>query len=150
MSTDYSLLIQSDSATPVGVWQPVLNIKGVSHSGTICIKGLTDVECKLLDKQRQDIFLEEYGNYGISLNWEIRGTYDKSTDIFEVIELLYRCAAEYVNSLPSKNVCLMRDCESFYVHYSGGQLRLSTAYIKSISSLTTLFNRQFVVDEMKY
>ncbi len=94
--------------------------------------------------------LEDYGEYGLSVNWIVSGTYDKTTDILELMERLYRCAALLVNSHPARSLSLMRNGESFYVFNTKNQLILSPAYLDSIPEIRSLFRKPFTVEEISY
>lgn len=151
MSTHYSIFLHSDYRFPENVFGRLLTIAGISMTGgDYSIVGLVNVTCERLSQSHREVMLEEYGIYGLDVNWEIRGTYDKATDIFNVIELLYRCAAIFVNSYPKANLSLMRNGESFLLFNTLEQLILSPIYTDSISVIKSIFEKPFIVREILY
>lgn len=149
MSTDYFIFFQSDDSCDE-VIQSLCEVEGVNSSDGLTITGLICVTCEPLSPSHQECMLEDYGEYGLNVNWLIMGTYDKVTDPDELIERLYRCAALLVNEHPDKPLSLMRNGESFYVFNKEDQLILSPIYLKAIPVITSLFNKPFTVDEMAY
>lgn len=91
---------------------------------------------------------EDYGEYGLDVNWKISGTYDKETDIFEVMRVLYECAALLVNENPDKSLSLMRNGESIYLFNSQNLLILSPIYLESIPVIMSFFKKPFIIREI--
>lgn len=93
---------------------------------------------------------QEYGNYGLNVNWEIKGTYDKENDIFELMERLHRCAAALVNSDVNRPLSLMRNAESFLVFNTERRLILAPTYLDALPVIRSLFSKPFAVENFAY
>ena len=93
---------------------------------------------------------EDYGEYGLNVNWQISGTYDKETDIVEVMRVLFECAALQVNNDPDWSLSMMRNGESFYVFNTQNRLILSPIYLETIPIIKSLFKKPFIIEEMNY
>ncbi|QDT46394.1 hypothetical protein Pan258_04130 [Symmachiella dynata] len=151
MSTDYWIFLQSDRTSADLVLEPLSGTIGVDVQGDgLQIRGLMSVSCKKLSESHQDIMREEYGKYGLGVNWGINGTYDKKTNILEVVGLLFQCAAKFVNANPDQELSLMRNGESFYIFNSKDRLILSPIYLEAIPNLDALFKKPVIIDEMSY
>lgn len=148
MSTDYLIFLDSDHTSAENVYKPLLAVPRVEFRDGLQIPGLVDVSCIQLDDFYRDVMREEYGDYGLDVNWLISGTYDNETDIFEVIRLLYECAAQLVNANPDKSLSLMRNGESIYLFNSQNLLILSPIYLESIPVIMSFFKKPFIIREI--
>ncbi len=150
MSTDYSIFLDSDHTSPEKVFEPLLKLTGVEAQDGVLIYGLVAVSCKQLDTLDREVMQKEYGEFGLDVNWEINGTYDKESDIFEVMRVLFECAALLVNANPDRSLSLMRNGESFYVFNSQNRLILSPIYLETILAIESLFKKPSIIEEMNY
>ncbi|QDU07351.1 hypothetical protein [Gimesia aquarii] len=150
MSTDYSIFLESDLTSPEYLFAPLLGINGGDAQFGLHIHGLVDVSCQQLDASYREVMREDYGEFGLDVNWMIGGTYDKETDIFKVMRILYEYAAVLVNANPERSLSLMRNGESFYVFNTRNRLILSPIYLESIPVIKSLFKKPFIIDEMIY
>jgi hypothetical protein len=150
MSTDYSIFLDSDCISPECVFEPLLGITGVEIRDDFYIGGLVAVTCEQLTTSHRNVMQEDYGEFGLDVNWEIRGAYDKMTNIFEVMRLLFECTALLVNASPDRSLSLMRNGESFYVFNTQERLILSPLYMEAIPVIQSLFKKPFIIDEMAY
>jgi hypothetical protein len=123
-------------------------VDGVKVAGdALTIEGLILTECEELDSSHRQVMLTDYGEYGLDVNWRIRGRYDKSSDVVEVTERLFHCAAAIIRARPDSPLSLMREAESFYVFNTADRLILSP-YFKALPNLLPLFGKPFVIKEM--
>jgi hypothetical protein len=61
----------------------------------------------------------DFGNYGLDLNWLVTGTHDDNADVFDLMDRLYRCAAAIVRDFPERPLSLMNTThQRFYVFNS--------------------------------
>ena len=150
MSTDYTIFLDSEITSAEEIVQPLLEIPGVEFCAGLQIRGLTAVYCKQLTLSHREVMREDYGEFGLDVNWEINGTYDKQTDIIEVMEVLFECAALLVNTHPDRSLSLMRNGESFYVFNTQNKLIISPVYLEAFPSLKSLFNKPSELTTMDY
>ena len=151
MSIDYLLFLKTDD--PIADTMRLLErIDGVElrTKDQLHVMGLVSTNCKELDEMHREIMLDDFGEYGLDVNWLISGTLDKELDSLDLIERLFRCAAEIVNEHPDRPLSFMCNGDSFYVHNSSKNLTVSPIYLKDIPALSTIFKKPFVVDEMAY
>jgi hypothetical protein len=148
MSTDYLIFIQNKGSIEEYL-RLLNNIEGVSCSdpNQIEIEGLLGVRCFELNDRSRMIMREDYGPYGLDVNWEIRGQRDEDCDIFELIIRLYQCMAKIVNKFPMNNCSLMRNGEDFYLFNTSEQLVISDVYYEILPNPKALFQKEFVVRE---
>ena len=146
MSTDYFIFLDSDHTSTENVYEPLLALPEVEYRDGLQIRGLFDVSCEQLDNYHREVMREDYGEYGLDVNWLITGTYDKETDINEVVRILIECAALLVNASPDKSLSLMRNGESFYVFNTRNRLILSKICIEE----SPLFKKSFMIKEISY
>tara|TARA_R110002095_G_scaffold189568_1_gene167098 strand:- start:1171 stop:1629 length:459 start_codon:yes stop_codon:yes gene_type:complete len=150
MSTDFSIFLDSDLTSPEYVFEPLLGVTGVDARDGLHIRGLVAVSCKQLDASYREVMREDYGEFGLDVNWKVSGTYDKETDIIEVMRVLFECAALLVNANPDRSLSLMRNGESFYIFNSKNRLILSPLYLEAIPTIKSLFKKPFIIEEMNY
>ncbi len=149
MSTDYQIFFQSDEPVE-STLELISRVEGVDTQGELHIEGLVATSFGELTTQSRQIMLDEYGEYGLNVNWNISGTYDKTTDICELTERLFRCAAVMVNAHPNRSLSLMRNAESFYVFNEPSRLIVSPVYSKSHAIVETLFQKPFNLELIEY
>ena len=126
MSTDYFLFVNSNQFPDIDL--PLLaKNDGVqlTDDNQLSIDGLVCTRCETLDLHHREIVLTDYGEFGQEYTWFLTGTYDKESDINQLVERLVRCAATLVASRPQLPLALMRNAESFYVLNSPSALILS-------------------------
>ncbi|MGL4463193.1 MAG: hypothetical protein ACRC1K_13680 [Planctomycetia bacterium] len=146
MSTDYFIFMHCHG--PVSEKVSLLGaIDGVSigSDSALRISGLDDVRIMELSDYSQTIMKEDYGAYGLEVNWEIMGTFDGDSDMLEVMERLYRCVAAIVNEHPNDNCSLMRNGESFLAINTQEQLVISPIYLEAIPFIRSLFQKHSTI-----
>ncbi len=150
MSTDYSIFMHC--AGPVIDKVRLLgSIDGVSvgSNGLPQMTGLDDVRIIELTERSRTIMKDDYGMYGVDVDWEITGTLDEDSDILEVIERLYRCMAAIANAYPDEECSLMRNGESLLAINTSDQVLISPTYLEAIPVIQSLFCRSSKVSEIE-
>lgn|GEM_PF-6088228 len=99
------------------------------------IEGLRDAVSLKLDSSRRDVMRDEYGEFGLDVNWCIYGTVDQDCDIEELIERLFYCAALLISDRPDSPLSLMRNGESFYLFNSPTDLIIPFGYLKAFPGI---------------
>ncbi len=151
MSIDYQIFIQNKGSIEEYL-RLLNNIEGVSCSdpNQIEIEGLFGVRCFELNDYSRMIMREEYGPFGLDVNWEIRGEHDYEYDIFELIIRLYKCMAMIVNNFPTNNCSLMCEGRSFYLFNTSEQHMISDIYYDILPNPKALFQKEFVVRDLRF
>ena len=150
MSTDYFLFFRSD-----GPHEPIIEslaqVEGVEFDGDLRIRGLLDVQVMPMDAESREIMRTDFGEYGIDVDWCIRGTLDDEVDdVDDLYVRLHRCAAVFVNARPDLSMSLMWEATDFWVHNTKERLLLSILSKKAVPSVETMFEKAFVFTAMKY
>lgn len=144
MSDDYFLFVHSHEFPHVDL--PLLaSVDGVERVGEdqLAIEGLHDTRCKPMDMYTRELMSQDYGKYSQQYTWFLRGTYDNSACINQLMERLVRCAAALVAARPSLPLALMREAEAFYVFNSPARLILSPICFDDAGHLPSLFQKQY-------
>lgn len=150
MSIDFNIFLDSEHTSPEDVFEPLLGITGVDFRDVLHIHGLVAVFCKQLDTSHCEVMQEEYGEYGLDVNWKISGTYDKETDMPEVMRVLFECVVVLIKANPDRSLSLMRNGESFYVFNTQEQLILSKIYSDMIPVIQSLVKKPLIIKEITY
>jgi hypothetical protein len=151
MSTDYSIFMCCKGPVAEKVrWFNSVDGVSIDSNGTARIAGLDDVRILGLDERNRMIMMEDYGSYGIDVNWEIMGTLSDANEILDVIQRLYRCFAAIANAYPNENCSLMRNGESFLAMNTSSQLLISPTYLKAIPVIQSLFVKSWQLSAMDY
>jgi hypothetical protein len=153
MSTHYSIFFFSEEHALDNVIRTLVDMRNERVSligGELNISGLVGTTCESLSQSHRDVMLEEYGDYGMDVNWEIRGTYDRATDIFSVIETLYLCASCLLNRHPDSNLSLIRNGESFLLFNNQYNLIVSPVYLADINTIRSMFMKPYIIKQIVY
>lgn len=151
MSIDYTIFMNCTG--PVEYKTHLLNsVHGVffGSDGLPRISGLDDVRVIELNDRSRTIMKEDFGTYGVDVNWKITGTLDDDWDILDVMARLYECFGAITNAYPDENCTLMRNGESFLAMNTSDRLVLSPTYLEAIPKIKSLFRKGIVVSEMEY
>ena len=147
MSTEYFIFVNSNNINEV--LRVMSTVGGVElRERQLLIDGLLSTEVAALDPLSREIMREDYGEYGLDVNWRIGGTHDESFDVVELIVRLFSCAAAVVNTWPDNNVSVMRNGESFYMINTSENLIISGTYVKERPCLVSLFKKTAIIRNM--
>jgi hypothetical protein len=131
MSIDYFIFLHSTDF--VGSVLPCLNAVSWSE----------------MDQRHREIMRDDFGKYGLDVNWFITGTHDRDIDVNELMRCLYQCSAVIVNTYPDRALSLMQPASnSFYIHNSSDRLIVSPLYLDQFPSIQDLFVKPFIIDKM--
>jgi len=149
MSIDYQIFFQTDEPAQCTL-DIVSSVDGITITSGLQIAGLVGVSIEELRAYSREIMHDEFGEYGLNVNWAIRGTYDKTTNIDELLERLLECAARIIHARPNHPLSVMREGESFYLFYDVRRTVISRVYSQSLSLVESLFGDSYEMKEMVY
>lgn len=147
MAIHYSIFFKSDS-TMDQVKRSLNGVEGVETAVELSIAGLLSVECSELDSYSRQLMREEYGKFGLDVNREIYGKYDKSTDPEELVTRLFCCCAVLIRKCPEEPLSLMCE-ERFYLWNNCEKLILSPIWASLLPTLPALFRKPIEIRNLQ-
>lgn len=149
MSIDYQLFFETDEAAQ-STLDLISSVNGVETGAGLRIAGLVGTSMDELDAYSRAIMLDDFGEYGLNVNWAIRGTQDETMDADNLLERLLTCAARIIHARPNHALSVMRDGESFYLFHDSSRTVISPVYSQAIPLIKSLFKDAWELKEMVY
>ncbi len=144
MSIDFFLFVYSHEFPHVDL-ALLASVAGVQRVGgdQLAIEGLFETRCKPMDMYTRELMSQDYGKYSQQYTWFLRGTYDPSACLNQLMERLIRCAAALVASRPALPLALMQEAETFHVFNSPSRLILSPSCFDDAGLVPALFQKRY-------
>lgn len=149
MSTDYQIFLEElDEENDLHCLSTISGVT-VYTKTEVAVEGLCWVRSTTLSPYSKSIMRDEFGEFGLSYDWKVIGTYDPDYELYSVLRRLFLCTAALVNIRPQRNVSLMRNGESIYVYNNHERLIICPYFTEEMPDLPSLFNRRCEIFEIE-